>query len=167
MRPASVRSTSSPFVKQKRKAGSKPIEIPYDQMEESFNHRLESDLNIESLQRLRRELQAAEDRLGPTASKTKKLRREINRQLEQGLYLQGTWCRGCLRVLHLCRCPNLAKITTPNKAKLTKQQQREAAATHIVHRILQEVKGQRLTGKEERRLRREAKAAALLNKEEA
>lgn len=158
-RPASVRPSSSPFVRQKRKAGSKPIEIDYDRMDESYNHRLENDLNYNSLQHLRRELQATEDQLGASSSKAKKIRREINRQLEQGLFIQATWCQGCLRVLHLCRCPGLIRVTTSRSTEYRRKKRMQAAVS-IVHRILQEATGKGpLTGKELRQLRRQEKEA--------
>jgi hypothetical protein len=133
-RPASVKSTSSPFVRRTDKGGSKPIELDYDRLDRSENHNFNSQLNLIELQNLRRELNAAEAR--GAHSKVKKLRREINRQLEQGLYIQGTFCGTCANVLHRCRCKGLDKIITPSRKKRIEKAQKEAAATAIVHDIL-------------------------------
>lgn len=132
MRPASLRSTASPFMKRKDKGGSKKLELDYDHLEESHNHRLASDLNLAALTRLRRELREAEA-MG-AYSKAKKLRREINKQLEQGLYIQGTWCPGCNNYLHRCQCKSLNQLTMTRK-EVKKEAEAQKRMTAIAQRI--------------------------------
>lgn len=133
-RPADLRSTASPFVRRTDKGGSKPLGLDFDHLDPSNNHRFESQLNVQSLAQLRTELRLAEERRA--LSKAKKVRRQINQQLEQGLLIQATWCGGCGNYLHRCRCKGLDQIITPNKKKRLEKAQREAAATAIVHDIL-------------------------------
>ena len=101
-RPASLRSTSSPFVRRKEKAGSKKLGIDMEKIDLSYNHRERAEENIDALRNLRLALIEAE-RDGRYA-KAKKLRREINAHLEEGLYLNHSFCGSCLNVLHRCRC---------------------------------------------------------------
>jgi hypothetical protein len=101
-RPASIRSSSSPFVRQKRKAGSQKLGLDMEKIDISYNHREADRENNLNLTYLRLELIAAE-RDG-RYSKAKKLRRTINQALEQGLYLTHSWCQGCNNVLHNCNC---------------------------------------------------------------
>jgi len=68
----------------------------------SFNHQARAEENIETLRYLRSQLQLAEQ--NGRYSKARKLRREINQALEEGLYLTHSFCGGCLNVLHNCHC---------------------------------------------------------------
>jgi hypothetical protein len=102
MRPASIRSNSSPFVQQKRKAGSQKLGIDMEKIDFSFNHKARDEENRDCLLTLRLQLQTAEQ-MG-RYSKARKIRREINQLLEEGLYLTHSFCGGCLNVLHNCKC---------------------------------------------------------------
>ena len=108
MRPASLRSTASPFVKRKDKGGSQKLGIDWDKIEFSNNHRLNVELNNLMLSQLRTELLHAER--DSRHSKAKKLRREINRITEDSLAIQATWCGGCLNYLHNCRCRTISEL---------------------------------------------------------
>ena len=101
-RPAGLRSTSSPFRRERRKAGSQKLGLDMDRIELSNAHRTRMNENIDSLRFLRLQLSTAEQ-MG-RYSKAKKLRREINQLLEEGLYLTHSFCGGCLNVLHNCHC---------------------------------------------------------------
>lgn len=68
----------------------------------SYNHRARAEENIEALQILRAQLRQAE--ANDQYSKARKLRRSINQYLEEGLYLNHSFCGGCLNVLHNCNC---------------------------------------------------------------
>ena len=101
-RPASVRPTGSPFVKQKRKAGSKKLGLDMDRIDDSYNHKARIAENQDDMTHLRLQLISAEahDRY----SAAKRIRRELNRLLEESLYLTHSWCLGCNNVLHNCQC---------------------------------------------------------------
>lgn len=108
MRPASFRTSASPFVKRREKPGAQKLGIDWDKFEFSNNHNLNTELNLSTLSNLRIELHQAE--LIGRHSKAKKLRREINRITEDQLAIGATWCGGCLNYLQNCRCPRLDKI---------------------------------------------------------
>lgn len=76
--------------------------LDMERIDLSFNHRSRAEENIDTLHNLRLELIDAErtDRY----SKAKKLRREINHLLEEGLYLTHSFCGSCQNVLHRCHC---------------------------------------------------------------
>ena len=100
MRPASIRP-QRPFVGKAKKPGGKKLEIDWERIEESYNHRLNMKLNNSQLAQLRQELIEAETAGRP---KARKIRREINQLLEANLALHTTWCYGCLNYLHNCKC---------------------------------------------------------------
>jgi hypothetical protein len=100
-RPANVRGFGSPFVKQKKKSGSKKLGLDHLDYESS-NHRANDLRNAEELRFLRIQLSIAE-REGKY-SRARKLRRAINQHLEIGLYIRNSWCYGCNNVLHNCQC---------------------------------------------------------------
>lgn len=125
MRPASLRPQAK-FIGKAAKVGGKKLEIDWERIEDSYNHRLNLQLNNRALARLRRELIAAEA-LGQ--NKAKKLRREINGLLEQNLAIGATWCQGCLNYLHNCRCPGIEqeeekRLKRNENAKLKRQKAR-------------------------------------------
>jgi hypothetical protein len=101
MRPSGLRPWGSPFVKQKRKAGSQKLGLGHLDYE-SDNHRKNDQDNVEALHNLRVQLSIAE-REGKY-SKARKIRRAINHHLEIGIYLRNSWCYGCDNVLHNCHC---------------------------------------------------------------
>ena len=109
MRPASVKSSASPFVRKTEKSG-KPLEINWDIVEPSYNHNYNRDLFLRSIKRLRKELQWAEE--DGRESKAKKLRREINRAQENLLAIPAPWCSGCLNYLHNCQCEAMEEVDT-------------------------------------------------------
>lgn len=121
-RPASIRP-QRPFVGKARKVGSKKLEIDWEAVEESWNHRFNIQLNNRALKRLRVELIDAEAR---GLSKAKKIRREINSLLEQNLALGCTWCRGCLNYLHNCKCPPLERGIHHNTIRARKRKEERA-----------------------------------------
>lgn len=102
--PAGLRSSSSPFVRQKRKSGGKKLGLDMTGIEPSYNHKERDASNHRILTRLRLELIQAE-REGKH-SKAKKVRRAINHMLEEGIYLTHSFCLGCNNVLHNCQCQN-------------------------------------------------------------
>lgn len=102
MRPASVRSTSSPFVKAKKKSGSKKLGLDMERITPPDQHLPTDAENNDALRNLR--LQLIEAERGGKYSKAKKLRRAINQRLEVGLYLTHSWCQTCQNVLHNCTC---------------------------------------------------------------
>src|SRR4051812_11652482 len=107
-RPASLRPQRA-FIGKNKKVGSKKLEIDFEKIDDSYNHRLNNDLNFETLSHLRQELIYAET--NGRDSKAKKIRRQINQLLEEGLALQATWCGTCKQVLHRCRCKSLDQAT--------------------------------------------------------
>lgn len=155
-RPASLRSSASPFVRRKEKKGSEKLGLDWERVHESYNHRFENDMNLNTLQHLRRDLMEAEEVNGPHSSKARKIRRLINQELEQGLMIQATWCGGCRLVLHLCRCKSRDQVLLGNKEAEKKRQIREEVTRRL--RVRQGLSA--LTHSEQRRLRREAKEAA-------
>ena len=113
MRPASLRPQAT-FIGKAAKAGGKKLEIDWERIDDSYNHRFNMDLNNRQLAQLRQELIQLEAR---GAAKAKKVRREINSLLEQNLALHATWCNGCMNYLHNCRCPGIEKEEARRKRK--------------------------------------------------
>jgi hypothetical protein len=101
-RPASIRSRQNPFVKAKKKAGSKKLGLDLEKIPESTNLREQILENAEELRWLRIEMVRAEN--DGRRSAAKKLRRQINQELEAQLYLHSSWCLGCNNVAHNCQC---------------------------------------------------------------
>lgn len=118
-RPASVKPQGSPFVKQKKKSGSKKIGLNWDKVEESYNHKFNIEVTQRQLALLRQELIDAE---ANGMRKANRLRREINALTEQMLALQTTWCQGCMNYAHRCRCEGIV-----TKNALRKRQKRKEA----------------------------------------
>lgn len=158
-RPASLRPQRA-FVGKNKKVGSQKLGIDWEKVQPSYNHRFENDMNLNTLQRLRRDLWEAEEVNGPQSSKARKIRRLINQELEQGLAIQTTWCGSCKQVLHRCRCKSRAQVLQPRKKSREKQEWVQRTADDIVRRIMfKSTHPNGLTHSEERRLRREAKEA--------
>lgn len=111
-RPASLKSTASPFVKRREKPGAQKLGIDWDRVEPSYNHKLNHAINHDYLTQLRLDLAYAID--NGLKSKEKKVRREINRMLEDELSIEHTWCGGCLRDFYNCRCRGLRPPSDPN-----------------------------------------------------
>jgi hypothetical protein len=82
--------------------GGKKVGLDWEQIQPSNNHRQANADNLRRLEFLRQELEEAER--GGKYSKAKRMRRELNKELEVGLYLTHSWCGGCHRYLHLCKC---------------------------------------------------------------
>jgi len=76
--------------------------LDMERIDLSYNHRAREAENREALTNLRLDLIDAE--MNGRYSKAKKLRREINQLLEEGIYLTHSWCLGCDNVLHNCKC---------------------------------------------------------------
>lgn len=109
--------------------GGKKLTIDYERAEEHFTpyHNWTRQMLLDSLRRLRQELQQAED--DGRDSKAKKIRREINSVQEAELALPTTWCPTCLRTLQLCRCPKDPTVSrSTNRRRKLKER---AAADHI------------------------------------
>lgn len=106
-RPAEFRTSRSPFVRRTDREGKK-LELDFEIIEFSNNHKLNAEMNLESLHDLRLQLVAAEK--AGKHSKSKKIRREINRIMENQLYIEYSWCGGCLNYLHQCQCPALDEV---------------------------------------------------------
>lgn len=136
-RPASVRSSASPFVKRIDRSGKK-LELDWEAVEPSYNHRANDRYNLESLGSLRRELRAAEE--DGRHSAAKKIRRELNKQLEQGLALHATWCGGCGNYLHRCKCRKMPEVSRSTEWRRKKKAEE---AKGYVHRLLTDVKRKR------------------------
>lgn len=100
-RPASVRPLRA-FVGKNKKAGSKPLEIDWDRIDDSYNHRANDYYNRLELKTLRNDLADAEAR--GAYSKARKVRREISRLLEANLALSATFCQGDMAHLSRCKC---------------------------------------------------------------
>lgn len=101
MKPAGLRSPN-PFIRPKKKSGSQKLGLNHDDVDVSYNHRQADEDNRKALTSLRLQLIQAEGE--GKYSKARKLRRAINKELEQGLYLTHSWCYGCQNVLHNCQC---------------------------------------------------------------
>ena len=84
--------------------GGKKLGIDWDNVEPSYNHRGNDELNL--LTRLRKELNAAE--AAGRYSAAKKLRRKISQAQEDQLGITHSWCGGCINYLHNCTCPSIA-----------------------------------------------------------
>ena len=133
-RPASVKSTASPFVKRIDRSGKK-LGLDWEVVEPSYNHRANDRYNLEDLGRLRRELREAEEQGRDSAAK--KIRRELNKQLEQGLALHATWCGGCGNYLHRCKCRKMPEVS---KSTEYRRRKKEAEARKYVHRLLGDIR---------------------------
>ena len=112
-RPASLRP-QRPFVGKAKKAGGKKLEIDWERIDDSYNHKLNMEVNNRQLAQLRLELQEAEALHRP---KARKIRREINSLLEQNLAIHATWCNGCMNYLHNCKCEGIEKEEARRKRK--------------------------------------------------
>jgi hypothetical protein len=105
MRPASLRPQAK-FIGKAAKVGGKKLEIDWERIDDSYNHRFNMDLNNRQLAQLRQELIEAEALHRP---KARKIRRKINSLLEQNLAIHCTWCNGCMNYLHNCKCEGIEK----------------------------------------------------------
>jgi len=105
-RPASLRPQKA-FIGKNKKAGSKPLEIDWDRIDDSYNHRANDQLNRLELKTLRQDLIDAEAR--GAYSKVRKIRRAISHLLEANLAISATWCNTCLNYLHRCKCPRVVR----------------------------------------------------------
>lgn len=135
-RPSGLRPQSSPFVRRREKPGAKKVEIDWDKIDDSYNHRLNQQVNIMALKNLREDLIQAE--ADGRYSKARKIRREISQYLEANLALSATWCRGCLNYLHNCKCKAWREGPHPNTIRARKR--KEEKALERLERIHQELK---------------------------
>jgi hypothetical protein len=124
VRPASIRP-QRPFIGKAKKVGGKKLEIDWERIEESYNHKLNMQINNNSLAQLRQERIEAEEAGRP---KAKKIRREINHLLEANLALHATWCYGCLNYLHNCKCEKVEERRKKDRERkrLARKNDREA-----------------------------------------
>jgi hypothetical protein len=135
-RPASLRPSSSPILAKKKQTGGKKLELDWEQIELSDNHKMNTQFNIMDLRRLQRELQDAETSGRDSAAK--KIRRQISRMQENQLAIHHTWCGGCGNYLHNCRCGGIDSHLS--KSTQYRRKRKEKEAIDIVHRILQRVR---------------------------
>jgi hypothetical protein len=131
-RPASVKPQGSPFVKQKKKSGSKKLGLNWDKVEESYNHRLNIEITQRQLALLRSELIEAEAK---GMRKANRLRREINALTEQMLALQSTWCQGCMNYAHRCKCDGIIKRKSIRQRERRKEAREERQIAGMKERI--------------------------------
>lgn len=97
-KPASLRA----FRIARGKKGGQKLGLDLDRIDPSYNHNQREAENLETLRYLREELNRAEAE--GRHSRSKKIRRYINQELEVGLYIRNSWCYGCNNVRHNCQC---------------------------------------------------------------
>ena len=131
-RPASLKPNHSPILARRKETGGKKLELDWDNIELSDNHRANTEYNILELLQLRRQLVAAEE--AGRVSAVRKIRREISRAQENQLGIHSTFCGGCGYHLHNCRCEGLEEGSRSTRYR---RRQHKAAAIRVLHRILQ------------------------------
>lgn len=106
-RPASIRSSSSPFRKPHKKApaGTK-VGIDFKVVEEAGVDPFELEVQLRLYSEEKTSLERALTRAQAEGkfSRVRKLRREINKVLEIQLWLERQWCTSCGNSQHNCHC---------------------------------------------------------------
>jgi hypothetical protein len=100
-RPAGLKTTN-PFIRPKKKAGSKKLGLDLDKVQGTGSHRGRMADVQDNLRWLREDLSWAE-REGRWSS-ARKIRRQINQELEVELYLRSSWCPECHQTFSNCQC---------------------------------------------------------------
>ena len=100
-RPASIKSRN-PFIKPKRKAGRKKLGLDMEKIGQEGSHRVRMEEVRDNLRWLREDLVWAE--ANDRYAAARKIRRQINQELEVELYLRSSWCPVCHRMFSGCQC---------------------------------------------------------------